>query len=170
MGVTTTTASAATYVPIATTTLASTATSYTFSSIPSTYTDLVLVCNGAFSGNDFPMIQFNGDTASNYSVLQLSASSTGPHTYHFSAVAWYTADAGGSGTNPWNLIINLNNYSNTTTYKSGLSRYNNTANQTVATSGLWKNTAAINAIKVLTANGTNLAVGTMLSLYGILGA
>ena len=50
---------ASTYTPIATTTFASTATSYTFSSIPTTYTDLVLVAvpaQGAPVGSS-PLVQ-----------------------------------------------------------------------------------------------------------------
>jgi hypothetical protein len=62
-----------TYEAIATQTLGSAAASVTFSSIPSTYTDLVLVCNFETSSNAIAgvYIQFNGDTSTNYSSTNL---------------------------------------------------------------------------------------------------
>jgi len=61
----------ATYEPIATTTLTG-GTSYTFTSIPATYTDLVLVVNAATaSGSSNLAMQFNADTGSNYSFTRI---------------------------------------------------------------------------------------------------
>ena len=60
-----------TYTPIASTTLGSAAASYTFSSIPNTYTDLVLIASMADSnsGADQRMlVQVNGDTGTKYST------------------------------------------------------------------------------------------------------
>jgi len=51
-----------TYEPIATTTLGSNQTTITFSSIPSTYTDLVIVSNMGTTTASYPFIRFNGDT------------------------------------------------------------------------------------------------------------
>ena len=78
MGVTYTTTSAATYVPIGTNTVSGTTTNLiTFSSIPSTFTDLVLIDNGKFSASDNSYaMTFNGDTASNYSYTYLLGSGT----------------------------------------------------------------------------------------------
>jgi len=58
-----------TYTPIATQILSSTTASVTFGSIPTFYTDLVLVINGGHnSGLGYGInIQFNNDTGSNYS-------------------------------------------------------------------------------------------------------
>jgi hypothetical protein len=61
-----------TYTPIATTTLGTAAASVTFSSISGSYTDLVLIIAGVQSVADVPYIQFNSDTATNYSRTQLS--------------------------------------------------------------------------------------------------
>jgi hypothetical protein len=47
---------AATYTPIASITLGATATSVTFSSIPSTYTDLILVMNGSSTSDRANML------------------------------------------------------------------------------------------------------------------
>jgi hypothetical protein len=61
-----------TYEAIATQTLGSAAASVTFSSIPGTYTDLVLVVAGTLTtGTENIVMQFNGDTGSNYSVTSL---------------------------------------------------------------------------------------------------
>jgi hypothetical protein len=65
-------AAGATYFPIATTTLGSSSASVTLSSIPSTYTDLLLVCN--LTANTAPLnmgIRFNSDTSSLYSGTAL---------------------------------------------------------------------------------------------------
>jgi hypothetical protein len=69
-----------TYEPIQTTAFTSATASYTFSSIPSTYTDLVIVFvgqqNSTFSGRNLN-IQFNGDTGSNYGSVQILSTGDG---------------------------------------------------------------------------------------------
>ena len=64
-------AAGSTYTPIYTTTLASAAASYTFSSIPSTYTDLVIAATGLTTAGTTLAMRFNGDTATNYSDTYL---------------------------------------------------------------------------------------------------
>ena len=61
-----------TYTPLSTTTLGSAQATVTFSSISGSYTDLVLVMNtiGTSAGGDV-QVQFNSDTASNYSCTIL---------------------------------------------------------------------------------------------------
>ena len=64
---------ATTYEAIQTTTLGSAAADITFSSIPATYTDLVLVYIGATVSNNINYyLRFNGDTGTNYSYTYLS--------------------------------------------------------------------------------------------------
>ena len=64
----------ATYEPISTTTLGSAVNSVTLSSIPATYTDLVLVWKGSFSASGSGVgVRFNGDSGANYSENQLAA-------------------------------------------------------------------------------------------------
>ena len=62
---------AITYEPIATTTLGTSASSVTFSTIPGTYTDLVLVVAGTSAATNGNEMQFNGDTGNNYSFTLL---------------------------------------------------------------------------------------------------
>jgi hypothetical protein len=67
-------AAGATYEPIATTTLGTATSSFTFSSIPATYTDLRLVI-GWVSGTN-PRIRFNSDTATSYSQTAMYGDGT----------------------------------------------------------------------------------------------
>ena len=64
-------AAGATYYPIATTTLSSATNSVSFSSISGSYTDIVIVFNGAASTSGVTCnVQFNSDTGTNYSTTQ----------------------------------------------------------------------------------------------------
>ena len=173
MGVTYTTTSAATYVPIATTTLASAAASYTFSSIPQTYTNLVLVMNAASVGSSYynSSIQVNGDTGNNYSNTLLGNSGSSPYSFRYSNYSLTYLDYAGSVTNNFsqNSTVNFMNYSNTSVYKSYLIRTNSAGQELFAMAGLWRNTAAITSISI-NIYSTNFASGSTFTLYGILGA
>jgi hypothetical protein len=158
-----------TYSTIATHTIPSDTTSYTFTSIPSTYTDLVLV--GALS-NDFPaslnLNVGNGsiDTGNNFSWTYLAGNGTAPENDRASNNGRIFAGSCGSSLGQYNVIINFMNYANTNVFKTTINRLNDTSVKTSVTVGLWRNTAAINQIR-LTANGSNLKTGSVLTLYGI---
>ncbi len=156
-----------TYEAIFTDTLASAQASVTFSSIPSTYTDLVLVISGKYASNDdsSPSIRFNNDTSSNYSETRLDGNGTSATSgRQINQTAILVASM--SGTESIS-IVNIMNYANTTTYKTTISRGNTSAYRTRAYAGLWRSTAAINRIDILN-NGTyNFAAGSTFSLYGI---
>lgn len=161
-------AAGSTYTPIATTTLGSAAASYTFSSIPSTYTDLILVANTIMTAADYISIQVgNGsvDTGSNYSQTGIYGNGTTATSNRGSNQT--TADVGYASTSVCNHIVHFQNYSNTSTNKTFLSRSNNTSIQTTAGVNLWRSTSAINTIKVLTYGGQTYAAGTTFTLYGI---
>jgi hypothetical protein len=161
-------AAGSTYTPIATTTLGSAASSYTFSSIPSTYTDLVLIFNGAITtGFDAIAVTVNGDTGTNYSRTVLSGN--GSAASSFNSANATSMQIGIMGTENSNTIFNIQNYSNTTTYKTFLSRANSSANVTRANVGLWRSTSAINRIDLTAASSTFIA-GTTFTLYGIAAA
>ena len=161
-----------TYIPLATNTLGSAAASVTFSSISAAYTDLVLV--GQFTGsaaNNQINIQVGNssvDTGSNYSYTQLygtgSATASACSTSQTSILLGYTDTATTSIDS--NLIASIQNYSNTTTNKTILSRGNSPARATAAIVGLWRSTSAVNIITVSTASST-FAAGSTFSLYGI---
>jgi hypothetical protein len=159
----------ATYDSIATTTLGSAAADVTFSSIAGTYTDLVLVCSVRTSGVAAINFQVNSDTGSNYSFRYLQGNGTAASSAGFtntsSVQGFYTTGAPTATSTFGTYIIHFNNYSNTTTYKTFLSRESGDAT-TVATVGLWRSTSAINAIK-LYPGGANFTSGSTFSLYGI---
>ena len=176
MGVTYTTAAANTYVPIATTTLASAAASYTFSSISGSYTDLVLVGSALTSTTGYSMtFGVNGDTATNYSITLLSGSGTAAQSARYSNISNTETYIGGwvggytSGT-PTTFIMNFQNYSNTTTYKTVLSRSSAPSKSVEAVVALWRNTAAITSITIYAQSGSTIAVGSTFTLYGIAAA
>jgi hypothetical protein len=166
-------AAGATYVPIATQTLGSAASSVTFSSIPSTYTDLVLVMNlKATSGSGtYIALNFNFDTGSNYSRTNLigdGSSATSNRVANETSL--YTATIALSATNFNTITSSIMNYSNSSTYKTVLSRVSTDA-VTQANVGLWRGTSAITSFSVnIGAGSGTYAIGSTFSLYGILAA
>jgi hypothetical protein len=161
---------AITYEPIATQTLSSAVNQVTFSSIPSTYTDLVLVQNGAFNpaGGDV-FIRFNSDTGTNYSITWLTGSGTAATSSRESNQTRMVVDIYGYPTTGISTrILQIMNYSNASTNKTVLSRANNGATGVDAIVGLWRSTAAINTIDLYAWTGSySFAGGTMFTLYGI---
>lgn len=156
---------ATTYTPIATTTVTG-GTSYTFSSIPSTYTDLVLVINASISGTAVNLgIRYNGDSSNNYSFVRIFGDGSSAST----SAAGNVPDnyIGDISTTMSTDIVHIPNYSNTTTYKSALSRSNDTASTTQLWVNTWRNTAAINSITIYGTGTRTFATGSMFTLYGI---
>lgn len=161
-----------TYVALDTKTLGTAVPTVTFTSIPQGYTDLVLVSQftGSAVNNQINIQVGNGsvDTGSNYSYTQMygtgSAAASARSTSQTSILLGYTDTATTSIDS--NLIASIQNYSNTTTNKTILSRGNSPARATAAIVGLWRSTAAINTITVSTGSST-FAVGSTFTIYGI---
>jgi hypothetical protein len=156
-----------TYTPIATQTLTTSAASVTFSSIPSTYTDLVLVVNGALSSSNYPSLRFNGDTATNYSDTELYATTAAGSGRSSNQTKGYL---GAMHTDQSTMIINIMNYANTTTFKTSIMRSAQGVTGTWAVCTLWRNTSAINTILIGNDGSTTFNIGTTFTLYGILKA
>jgi hypothetical protein len=165
-------AAGSTYTPIATTTLASAAASYTFSSISGSYTDLVLVIQGGLSAASQDMyVQFNSDTGSNYSITVLKGNGTAASSARLATQTYAILDYQGEDTTNYGDIhlVNIMNYSNTTTYKTFLNRHSRPSGWVEAVVGLWRSTSAISTILV-GGTSSNLVAGTTLTLYGIAAA
>jgi hypothetical protein len=158
---------ASTYSQIATQTLGSSATTVTFSSIPQTYTNLVLIIDGTSSVQMDLNFRFNSDTGSNYSRTYLLG--TGSSTASGRDSNGTSLPIGSLNTSQSNCIINFNQYSNTTTYKTVLERANQAQSVVNTIVGLWRSTSAISSITI-TAGGGNILTGSVFSLYGIKGA
>jgi hypothetical protein len=165
-----------TYTPIATNTLSSAASSVTFSSIPGTFKDLVLVCFGKRNSSD-PAgygyvlgMQYNSDTGSNYSVTRIDGNGSSASSDRFTSQT--SLDIGYYGalgdTSFSTSIINIMNYSNNTTYKTMLNRMALPASgHSTAEVGLWRSTSIINSINLFFTAGDNIASGSTFTLYGI---
>jgi hypothetical protein len=155
-----------TYEPISTTTLSAGTASVTFSAIPATYTDLVLVFNGTAASTQAIQLRFNGDTATNYSSTRLVGSGSGIASDN---TATSTAMTVGNvyATQTAN-IIQIMNYTNATTFKTVLCRSNNAGAFVAATTGLWRKTPeAITTILIQPGGGATFSTGGVLTLYGI---
>jgi len=160
---------ALTYEKIATTTVSGTSTvTVTLSSISSSYTDLVLVFVGGCDDSSMRM-QFNSDTGSNYSVTVMSGNgSLARSTRQNNQDAILVAGAYAYQTATSNTIVQIQNYSNATTYKTALSRNNEGTGATEAFAGIWRNTAAITTISLTAINATGFWFnGSKVTLYGI---
>jgi len=173
-------AAGSTYTPIATTTLGSNQTTITYSSISASYTDLLLVIagRGTRTGNTVDgNIKFNSDSGSNYSVTYLygdgssASSARASNQTAGNAGLWYPAASTTSGIYSA-TTLQIMNYSNSTTYKTWLTRdgnQSNTGGLPGASANLWRNTAAINRIDLSLGVG-DWATGSTFTLYGIAAA
>lgn len=159
---------AITYEPIATQTLGSAAANVTFSSIPSTYTDLVLVAAITAGNTGDGFLRFNSDTGSNYSDTVVRGNGT-------AASSVRDTNAAGIDIGPTSVItgsevgavkIQIQNYSNSTTFKTSLIRFDEATNFVNAIVGLWRNTNAITSIDIVSRSGT-WGVSSTFTLYGI---
>lgn len=154
----------ATYESIATTTLGSATNSITFSSIPQTYTDLILVVNGTLNSTGNYSLRFNGDTGTNYSDTALFGDGTnaGSNRRSTGTVAYI----GIGGTSMVTTIANIMNYSNTTTNKTTIARSGDASQRVESRVSLWRSTAAITTV-LLFSDAQNMAAGTTATLYGV---
>lgn len=150
-----------TYTPISTQSISG-ASSVSFTSIPSNYTDLKVIYKGY---NDAPLVRidFNGDTA-NHSVTMIigNGSTAASAGYGTPYLYVWTPDANAYFT----FAVNIMNYSNTTKYKSWLSQCDiahGAGGPTFAT-GTWRSNAAINRVDFTT---TSLTMTGTFTLYGI---
>jgi hypothetical protein len=150
-----------TYIALGTATVTSDS-SITFSSIPATYRDLVVIVACSNSGTSNLSMRFNGDTGSNYTMLRMFAFSGGGPTTDY-----YTGDKSEGGNiyaEQFLVHANILDYSATDKHKIILSRNLASGTSIFYHANRWANTNAINQIEVLP-NGGSLT-GTI-SLYGI---
>jgi len=165
-----------TYVSIASQTLSTTTASVTFSSIPGTYTDLVVRISGrsnAGSSNSPLYITFNSATT-NFSYTRLWYSSTSPVSDRSSSTSQISIDAAINGS-----LSTTNTFSNNEIY---IPNYTVSANKPVfidsrlerndtgawggVIAGLWSNTSAITSITLTPATDSWVS-GSTFYLYGI---
>jgi hypothetical protein len=161
----------------------------TFSSIPQSYTDLVVVFNARSDRNDqanrptdLIRVTFNGSSAAYYSDVVLGSNSSSVYSYKetnqafmaVGAVPGAQSNAGEYGTN----IFHIQSYSNTTTFKALLARGGNATSVGSGNyymglmAGLWRGSTgsskeAITSITLAPYVGPNFVAGSTFSIYGI---
>lgn len=150
----------------------------TFTSIPQTFTDLIVVVKARVtSAWDIFAMQLNG-TGSGYSGTYIESTgggyTAGRGTAEISFRGGYIP--GTSYTNDWSTdVYHIHNYSDSAKFKTCLTnaRFQSGVGGTTTSFsiqlkvGLLQNTAAVTSLVYGTANGGNFASGTTVSLYGI---
>ena len=168
---------AATYIPIASTTLSSSAASVTFSSIPQTYTDLVLRMSMRTGTTGFTLWTFaiNG-TTTNYSSTGLygTGSTTESPRRTSGTDQFFRMQGTSTSTDTANTFANQEIYIPNYTANANkpisvsVARENNATDATVGVfANLWGNTSAITSITISAFSTDNLLSGSTFHLYGI---
>lgn len=162
-----------TYEPIATNTLGSATSQVTFSSIPNTYTDLVLVINarGTSTGNAISVYFVTNVTGSNYSSVWIVGDGSSVTSSRYTGLGQgylgYISGASTSSNSRGTVIAQFMNYSNTTTFKTVISRGNVAESEVDAYASLIRSTSALTSITVGEGGGNNFVAGSTFTLYGI---
>jgi hypothetical protein len=148
-----------------------------FTSIPSTYTDLVLKISGRAAAGTTDQtfnIRFNGSSAASYSTRRLygsgSAAGSDSDTSATSINIYSVPSSGATAATFGNAEIYIPNYTGSTNKSVSVdSVTEDNATRALATlaAGLWSNTAAINQVTVLV-NGTSFVQYSTATLYGVL--
>ena len=166
-----------TFIKIASVTVGSGgASSIDFTSIPSTYTDLVVKLSGRLTSAAVTQtltVQFNGSTSS-YSSIQVRGNGTAASSVSNASgtdeinLGELTA-ATGTASTFGSLDLYVPNYagsSNKSVSADAVSENNGTLAWSMLTAGLWSNTSAITSIKFLPSGGDFAQYSTAV-LYGI---
>lgn len=159
-----------TYEPITTQTLGSNQASITLSSIPSTYTDLVLVCAGwGATGGGSIKIRPNNNTSTLYNTTYLysdgstvvtgQTGDTAEGTY-MGRILQSSSDIGG-------LYMHIADYANTTTFKTMLGVNFGSSPINWISAGMFRSTTAITSLNLRTESGSDFNSGFTATLYGI---
>jgi hypothetical protein len=166
-----------TYTPIATATVSGSSTnSVVFSSIPQTYTDLIVVGSSrsaqavtqpqifAFENSDFSTSR-DSTTLYGNGTSAVSTRSTGSAQ----AAGWIVGASATSGIFA-TTIMQWFNYANTTTYKTSITRSSadlGSGGITTVNVKLWPVTTAVSSIYLANDANNNWVAGSTFTLYGV---
>lgn len=157
-----------TYTPIMTMTPATLATSITLSSIPATYTDLVLVISTKPTGGVQSYIYFNGvNTGTNCgsTILESNTSGVTATSELNSSQIWLSAFNAVYNS----CVVTIPKYASTTLNKTILFRLSQWL-RTTQGFGAYNSTAAISSITIVTGGTQTWALTSQFTLYGITAA
>lgn len=161
-----------TYTPINTALLTTSTNIVTFSSIPQTYTDLVLLCRMAATspGTNAFKVEFNGSTATTlFSQTNLysngAAGSSAREVNETNTRFLTSVNPGPSGTE----YIHIQNYSNTNTFKSIMSLGGDVGYGVEFNNNSWRSYAQLTSMSIYFSSPTGNAMlaGSRFTLYGI---
>ena len=152
------------WVPLASTTLSSSASSVTFGSIPSGYKDLTLVVQANNTTTDEgTRVRVNSDSGSNYPYVYMrgngSTATSGSGTLTYIAGSDNFSAVGSIG------IYQFMDYSATDKHKTILTRGGIASDDTKAYATRWVSTSAITTIEI-SPTGNQFASGSTFSLWG----
>jgi hypothetical protein len=156
------------YIPIASQTLTAAVATVTFSAIPASYGDLVLVivATGTSSGAE-GRLRFNSDSTSNYEYVQIlgsttSASSAAGGLENSARICSFILDT----SLPAQINTRIMDYKATDKHTVLMSRAGRTTMANEAMAARWPQTTAVTQIEVFPTAG-NWAAGSTFALYGI---
>ena len=148
-------------------------TSINFTSIPSTFDDLVIVGKGKLALDEGVLMRYNSDSGTNYYRLA-SAANGGTAATGSTSGDTSIAVTGGDERQNYIFTININGYKDVNWRKSSIGQSFTelgTQNNTIVYWGnIWAGLSAITAITLLTSAGTNYVAGSIFQLYGIKGS
>lgn len=158
----------ATYTPLATVTLGSTASSVILSNIPASYRDLILVANIDGTSQTELYVRMNGDTGSTYTAVRMQGSGTTNASTTYSGTGGMRLNGNGDIMTDFsfNAVIQIFDYSATDKQKALLSRTNSSGGVD-ANFGRWPSTSVITSVTVYPAAGS-FDTGSTVSLYGVI--
>ncbi len=165
---------------IATTVITSDTASVTFSSIPQAYKHLQLrmfAKTDRADIEDVTLIQFNGDTAANYSYHNVRGNGSATASEGAASTSYiylHFASTGNSGVSNIfsSSVLDILDYANTNKFKTTRSLHGFDANgsgRVYLASGNWRSTSAITSIVLDQQHGTNWKQYSHFALYGIKG-
>jgi hypothetical protein len=160
------------YIPIASQTLASPASSVTFSSIPSTLggknlRDLVLVYNGEGSSFSSFGMRFNG-SADTYGVIAASADGGSMTANTTTSLDFAALQRNGTAGVRASCVAHIFDFARTDRHKSYVGRWSASSSTVEMVAGKWGYQTAITSLNVIITSG-NFIAGSSFSLYGIEG-
>jgi len=148
-----------------------------FTSIPQTYTDLVLKLSARSTNSNHSnncTVEFNGSGGTAYSVRFLygdgSAASSAARAGVAKADIGYNSANAATANTFGNIELYIPNYAGSTNKSfssDGVAETNATTVLSGLFAGLWSNTAAITSLKIIDYDGFNLTQYSKATLYGI---
>lgn len=158
----------ATYEPIASITASAGATTLTFSGIPQTFTDLIVVAGGpgdVATNRCYMFVRPNSDSSALYSRTLLDGNGSAASSSRLSGESsWFIGL-----TRPATAVFQIMSYANTNVFKTALEAGVNNQDRAVVRRAvyLYRSTSAITSLQFLSSESTGVEAGTTLSLYGI---